>query len=115
MVIGPLTNPDPTIELQGRKNDTGKPPLALLSPDALIEIAKVLDYGQRKYSSWNWKSGFVWSRVISAVLRHIFAWLKGEDKDAETGLSHLAHAACGLMFLIDFEVNGIGQDDRYKK
>jgi hypothetical protein len=53
--------------------------------------------------------------VASAVLRHIFQWLGGEDKDSETGLSHLAHASCGLLFLIDFEVNKLGEDDRYKK
>lgn len=98
----------------GKKNDTGKPPMALVSSVFIEEIAKVLDFGRVKYSAWNWKEGFVWSRVASAILRHTFAWLRGEDKDPETGLSHLSHAACGLMFLIDFEINKIGQDDRYK-
>jgi hypothetical protein len=104
-----------TTENGGKKNDQGKPPMALLSSTFLFEVAKVLDFGSKKYNPWNWKGGFVWSRVISAVLRHIFQWLGGEDKDSETGLSHLAHAACGLMFLIDFEVNKLGTDDRYKK
>lgn len=99
----------------GRKNDEGKPPLALLSGIALIEIAKVLDFGQKKYATWNWKGGFKWSRVASAVLRHIFSWLSGEDKDPETGLSHLAHAGCGIIFLIDFEINKLGEDDRFGK
>lgn len=98
----------------GKKHDGGKPSMALLSPAALIEVAKVLDFGAKKYDAWNWKGGFKWGRLASAVLRHIFAWLSGEDKDPETGLSHLAHAMCGLMFLVDFEVNKIGEDDRYK-
>lgn len=101
-------------DLAGKKNDTGKAPVSLISSVFIFEVAKVLDFGQKKYSSWNWKKGFIWSRVISAVLRHIFQWLAGEDKDSETGLSHLSHAACGLMFLIDFEQNKIGIDDRYK-
>lgn len=98
----------------GKKHDGGKPPMALLSGAALVEIAKVLEFGSKKYDSWNWKGGFKWSRLASAVLRHIFSWLSGEDKDPETGLSHLAHASCGLMFLLDFEVNKLGEDDRYK-
>lgn len=99
----------------GKKHDDGKPPLALLSSSALIEIAKVLDFGAKKYDPWNWKGGFKWSRVASAVLRHIFAWLGGEDKDPETGLSHIAHAGCGILFILDFEVNKLGTDDRYAK
>lgn len=101
-------------KLTGKKHDSGKPPMALLSPDALFEVAKVLEFGAKKYDTWNWKGGFKWSRVSSAILRHLFQWLRGEDKDPETGLSHLAHASCGLMFLLDFELNGIGEDDRYK-
>jgi hypothetical protein len=102
-------------KLNGKKHDGGKPPMALLSSDALFEIAKVLEFGAKKYDAWNWKGGFKWVRISSAVLRHIFSWLRGEDKDPETGLSHLAHASCGLMFLLDFEVNHLGEDDRYKK
>jgi hypothetical protein len=102
-------------KLDGKKHDGGKPPMALLSSDALFEIAKVLEFGAKKYDAWNWKGGFKWVRISSAVLRHIFSWLRGEDKDPETGLSHLAHASCGLMFLLDFEVNHLGEDDRYKK
>ena len=99
---------------QGIKHDTDKAPLALLSGAALTEIAKVLEFGGKKYSVWNWKGGFKWSRLASAALRHLFAWLGGEDKDHETGLSHLAHLGCCVMFLLDFEVNKLGTDDRYK-
>jgi hypothetical protein len=105
---------DADIPQGGTKHDTGKPPLALLSGAALTEVAKVLEFGSRKYSAWNWKGGFVWSRLASAALRHLFAWIGGEDKDPETGLSHLAHCLCCLMFLLDFEVNKLGTDDRYK-
>jgi hypothetical protein len=109
------TQPDKSDEQGGKKSDTGKPPMALLSGAALAEVAKVLDFGQKKYDAWNWSKGFVWSRPASAALRHIFQWLGGEDKDSETGLSHLAHAMCELMFVLDFEVNKIGTDDRRGK
>lgn len=103
-----------TDKLTGKKHDGGKAPIALISSTFIFEVAKVLQFGAGKYDPWNWKGGFKWARVASAVLRHIFSWLGGEDKDPETGLSHLAHASCGLMFLIDFEVNKLGEDDRWK-
>ena len=106
--------PNQPLPPEGTKHDTGKPPMSLLSGVALAEIAKVLDFGQKKYDSHNWRKGFAWSRPASAALRHLFAWIGGEDKDPESGLSHLGHCACCLMFLLEFEVKGIGTDDRYK-
>jgi hypothetical protein len=102
-------------KLEGKKHDGGKPPIGLISSAFIFEVAKVLEFGAHKYDAWNWKGGFRWVRVTNAVLRHIFSWLGGEDKDPETGISHLAHASCGLMFLIDFEINKLGEDDRWKK
>jgi len=87
----------------GRKNDSGKPPLSLISYRAQIEEAKVLAFGRDKYDAWNWSNGIRWSRVVDAVLRHIGAYCDGEVLDPESGLSHLAHARCGLGFLLDFE------------
>lgn len=101
-------------EVEGTKHDNNKPGISLLPPEALLEITKVLDFGAKKYDAHNWRKGFKYTRVISAVLRHIFAYLSGEDKDPETGLSHLAHAGCGIMFLITFEVTKTGTDDRFK-
>lgn len=88
--------------------------MALLPPESLIEVAKVFGFGAEKYNEDNWRGGFKWRRLISAVLRHVFAWLGGEDKDPESGLSHLAHAACGILMLLSFEINKSGQDDRWK-
>lgn len=99
---------------QGHKDDSGKPHLALWSSVAIEETGKVLTFGANKYSPYNWRKGMSWVRVMSACLRHIFAWLSGQDKDPETGLSHLGHAMCCLMFLMDYEVNHPEFDDRYK-
>lgn len=63
----------------------------------------------------NWEAGMDWSRVFSALQRHTWAWWGGEDKDPETGFSHLEHAACCIMFLNAYEQRGIGKDDREKK
>jgi hypothetical protein len=53
-----------------------------------------------------------WSRPESAGYRHLTAWSMGENTDPETGLSHLAHAACNMLFLLAYEIRGIGNDDR---
>jgi hypothetical protein len=98
----------------GTKHDGGKPDLSLISSNSIVKIAEVLTYGKTKYDANNWRKGMKWTRVSSAVLRHIFAWLGGQDKDPETGISHLAHAACGLIFLLEFEDTHPELDDRYK-
>jgi hypothetical protein len=51
---------------------------------------------------------------FAALLRHLFAWWRGEELDPESGLSHLAHAGCCLMFLMEYRRNGWGTDDRFK-
>lgn len=98
----------------GVKHDQDKPEMALLSSIALLETAKVMTFGKLKYSANNWRGGFAWTRPLSAALRHIFAYLGGQDKDPETGISHLAHAICCLMFVLEFEVTHPELDDRYK-
>lgn len=99
---------------EGTKYDAGKPKMELLSPIALTEIAKVLTFGSIKYQAHNWRKGISWSRVLGAALRHLMAFINGEDKDPESGLSHLAHASCCLMFLLEYEVRHKELDDRYK-
>lgn len=101
-------------DLTGVKHDDGKPDMALLSGPALLEVAKVMTYGKKKYSAHNWRGGFIWSRPLSACLRHVWSFINGEDNDPETGLSHLAHAMCCLMFVLEFVLTGAGQDDRFK-
>jgi len=96
------------------KADGGKPPMGLLPWPALIEVAKVLDHGARKYAKYNWLKGMEWSRLYDAALRHLVAWISGESKDEETNSSHLSHCLCCLLFLSTYEILGIGKDDRYK-
>ena len=100
--------------MSGSKHDQDKVQLELLSPIALTEIGKVLTFGAKKYASHNWRKGLSWSRVLGAALRHLLAFIGGEDKDPESGLSHLAHLGCCVMFLLEYEVTKKELDDRYK-
>lgn len=101
-------------ESTGVKHDQEKPDMALLSSIALVKIAEVMTFGKKKYSAHNWRGGFSWSRVLSAAFRHLVAYIGGQDKDPETGLSHLAHLGCCIMFLLEFEETHKDKDDRYK-
>ena len=96
------------------KFDTNKLPLNLLSTEAMNQTAAVLAFGAQKYAAHNWRAGFAWSRPLAAAMRHITAFNDGEDCDPESGLSHLAHAACCIMFLLEFEKTHPHLDDRYK-
>lgn len=100
---------------EAKKHDGGKPRLDLIPWPAIWAIAKVLGFGAQKYSSWNWIGGISYSRLFAGVQRHLTAWISGEDNDPESGLSHLAHAACGILFLLTFKVCGrVELDDRHQ-
>lgn len=100
---------------KGTKFDAGKPSVDLIDRGALVELAKVLDFGAKKYSAHNWRSGIKWSRIVASLLRHTLAFNDGEDNDPETGLSHIAHAMCNCMFLLNYIKEHPELDDRYKK
>jgi hypothetical protein len=95
------TENDPTL---GRKFDVDKNRWDLLPWNAAAEIVKVLTFGARKYAPNNWRYvPEARDRYFSALHRHMQAWWGGEKLDPETGLPHLAHAGCCLLFLLSLE------------
>lgn len=100
------------------KNDKDKPRMFLLPTKALVPIAEVMTYGAKppKYNEFNYKEndGLDWDRMYSALMRHMAAWNDGEDDDPESGYSHLAHAGCCIMILLDLVNSNIGKDTRFK-
>lgn len=86
----------------GRKFDQEKPRMDLLPPLATLEVAKVLTFGANKYEPNNWKYvPDATNRYTAGALRHIFATMAQEQLDPESGLDHLAHAICCLMFILE--------------
>lgn len=95
--------------------DDGKVPLAWLPWRALREVSRVQQYGHHKYREFNnYRRGMEATRNLSCALRHITQWLDGESLDTESGRSHLAHAACRILFVLENEAEGKMIDDRYK-
>ena len=89
---------------EGRKFDGDKPDYTLVPWDGMEEVVKVLDFGAKKYERDNWRyvpNGKL--RYMAAAFRHLAAYMMGQPNDPETGLSHLAHAGCCVLFLLSLE------------
>ena len=86
---------------EGRKADAGKPRPSLLPWRAIKQIVAVLEFGAAKYGADNWQRvPEARQRYFDATMRHLLAWWDGERLDAESGLPHLAHAGCCILFLL---------------
>lgn len=86
----------------GQKHDQGKTQYHLMPVNALEQVNRVLMHGAKKYGDGNWRSvQNAEQRYYNAAMRHMQAWLNNEETDPESGLPHLAHAACSLIFLIE--------------
>jgi len=87
-----------------KKFDGDKPMWDLLPFEEVEEVVKVLTMGAKKYSPDGW--GTVPDgkrRYIAAAFRHIVSYVTGSKIDDESGLPHLAHAVCCLLFIMGFE------------
>lgn len=100
----------------GIKYDTGKPRFDLIPAKPMLMIAEVYTIGATKYADRNWEKGIAYSRIYGAVQRHLNAYWSGQDLDEESALPHLAHAAWGLLALLEYsdkaEQYGLDLDDR---
>ena len=94
----------PNQESAGHKDDQEKNRLDLIEPEFIEGVGKVLTFGADKYKPNNWqKVDDAENRYYAAAMRHLMAWRKGEKTDPESGISHLDHVACNIMFLQHFE------------
>lgn len=92
-----------------------KTPLGLLPWTALVQVSKVFEVGAKKYGAYNWRTkGQPVQHVtyVEAAFRHLAAYMDGQTTDPETGCNHLAHAACGLLILLDASAVGNAIDNR---
>jgi Domain of unknown function (DUF5664) len=104
---------------QAVKHDQDKIDWAILPIGASEEIIKVFQFGAQKYARGNFLKGegLEYSRVLNSLLRHTYAFMRGEDIDPESGLSHLAHAGCNVYMLLAYELDkqNYNNDDRKQK
>ena len=95
-----MSNKNSHYDAGGAKLDAGKPQWDLLEYRVLEDVVKVLTFGAQKYGVNNWVDvPNARRRYFAATMRHLAAWKQDEIMDPESGLPHLAHAICSLMFL----------------
>lgn len=103
----------PALETRGERYNEKKPLMSLASPLASEGIASILTFGAKKYDKHNWMKGLPYTEVVDSLLRHVSAFLRGEDTDPESGLLHVDHIQCNAMFLSHFIHTGrTDLDDR---
>jgi nucleoside 2-deoxyribosyltransferase len=99
---------------RGLRFNEGKPKWSLIDFDSLEGIVRVLEYGTKKYEKDNWKKGMPVSEVLESLLRHVFAILRGEEKDKESGLPHIWHVQTNAMF-VDYMIKNKPEFNDIKK
>jgi hypothetical protein len=104
---------DQLVEL-GERHNANKERYDLLPAAALHELVLVLTYGAKKYAPRNWQKGLSWCDTFASMLRHAYAWMRGETHDAESGCHHMAHVAFGALALVEFAHTRKGVDDRVR-
>ena len=81
-----------------REPSSGKGRYDLISPFAVMRLAKWYELGSKKYSDRNWENGIPFSRYIDSAKRHIDKYIMGmTDED------HLAAAAWNIFAIMHHE------------
>lgn len=95
---------------------TNKIPYHLVPPVAIAHAALAHLDGNLKYGRNNWREAGVRSSVyVSAAMRHLMAWLEGEDWAPDSKVHHLGHAIACCNILLDAMEAGMLIDDRNHK
>jgi len=98
----------------GLRYNKGKAQINLVPSSLIFAVAKVFEYGTKKYKKNNWREGMSWSDVNDCLQRHMLKWLDGEECDEESGLPHLYHAATNIAMLIEYSETYRDGDNRFK-
>jgi hypothetical protein len=96
---------------QSKRKDAGKLRLDLVPQEWIDGLAAVCQMGAEKYAPWAWvKNPMDQWRCEASALRHVSAWRRGEEVDAESGLDHRLHAAWNLLASYYYDLKGLNDD-----
>lgn len=101
----------------GLRSDEGKPRYDLIPPEFMDALAIHYAQGSKKYSERNWERGMPWSKCFGPLMRHAWAWMRGETFDADPKLPdyhahHMVAVAWNAIALYVYDVRKAGNDDR---
>lgn len=95
-----------------------KPDMSVVPPSSILHMATAMMSGAEKYGPYNWRESSISVRpYVSAAMRHLSAYLDGENYSQDTveaGLPvhHLAHVMSCCAILLDAESIGALNDNR---
>lgn len=90
-----------------------KVPLWLCSPIAKAAWAVAQFVGLVKYGAWNWRSAGIRNSIyLSAIQRHLDAYMSGEEFDPVDETPHMGHIMACAAIIIDAKAAGKLIDDR---
>ncbi len=79
-----------------RDAQEGKGRMDLLPVRAIIEVAKIMEGGAKKYDARNWEKGIPLHRFFDSGLRHAMKHLRGDRDEA-----HLAMACWNFLCCLE--------------
>jgi hypothetical protein len=97
----------------GSRLNQGKKRWSLVDFKALEPMVQVLEFGAKKYDDHNWKKGLSYNEMCESAMRHLTAFMAGEDVDPESGELHIGHLLCNAMFISWMQQNRTDKDDRF--
>jgi hypothetical protein len=95
-----------------------KPDPSVVPPIGILHLATAMMNGAEKYGPFNWRGNNISTRpYIAAALRHLFAYLDGEEYSADTvaagrPVHHLGHVMACCAIVLDAKAVGQLNDNR---
>lgn len=98
----------------GLRYNQDKPEMSMVleADKAMAGLSKVLMYGRDKYSRGNWLGGLEHMGIVDCLMRHLTAYVAGENLDEESGLPHVDHVLANALFLSQMTKTRHDLDDR---
>ena len=91
-IVTPTATKHPTTSTGAMREKLNAKPYDLIPFLEFTEaFARVAEHGAEKYEAWNWSKGLSRVQLLGSMLRHSFAYMRGEERDKLSGLLHTDH------------------------
>lgn len=84
----------------------------LSAPKSLEGLARVYEFGAKKYARDNWKRGLSYLTLVASLMRHLLKFIGGENLDEESKLPHVSHILWNAQILAEMYYTRVDMDDR---
>jgi hypothetical protein len=90
-----------------------KPSMFNVPTTALLHLMGAMANGAKKYGPYNWRDQNVSASIYyDAAMRHLMAWIDGQDIAEDSGVHHLGHVMACCAIILDAEAQGTLNDNR---